>query len=36
MSTAYWCILAAALLPYLLTFVAKSGGPDYNNRNPRA
>ncbi|MFT3897648.1 MAG: MAPEG family protein [Thermomonas sp.] len=36
MSIAYWCILAAALLPYALTFIAKAGGPDYNNRNPRA
>ncbi len=36
MSVAYWCILAAALLPYLLTTIAKAGGPDYNNRNPRA
>lgn len=36
MSTAYWCILAAALLPYLLSFVAKASGKGYNNRNPRA
>jgi len=36
MSIAYWCILAAALLPYLLTTVAKSGAPGYSNRNPRA
>jgi uncharacterized MAPEG superfamily protein len=36
MVTAYWCILVAALLPYLWTTVAKSGAPGYNNRNPRA
>ena len=36
MSTAYWCILAAAALPYLLVTVAKTGAPGYNNRNPRA
>lgn len=36
MSVAYWCILAAALLPYVWTFVAKASGEAYNNRNPRA
>jgi len=36
MSIAYWCILIAALLPYVWTFVAKTGGEAYNNRNPRA
>ena len=36
MSVAYWCILVAALLPYLLAFVAKTGGQGYSNRNPRA
>ena len=36
MSTAYWCILIAAFLPYVWTFVAKTGGEAYNNRNPRA
>jgi uncharacterized MAPEG superfamily protein len=36
MATAYWCILAAALLPYLWTTIAKSGAPGYSNRNPRA
>ena len=35
MSIAYWCILVAAALPYLLVLVAKAG-PGYNNRNPRA
>lgn len=36
LATAYWCILIAALLPYAWIFVAKSGAPKYNNRNPRA
>ena len=35
-ATAYWCILIAALLPYVWVFVAKSGAPKYNNRLPRA
>jgi len=36
MTTAYWCILAAALLPYLWTMVAKSSGQRYDNRDPRS
>jgi len=36
MAIAYWCILAAALLPYLWVAVAKSGAPGYNNKDPRA
>ena len=37
MTTALWCVLAAALLPYLGTMLAKAGGrmPIRNNRNPR-
>ena len=35
MSTAYWCVLIAALLPYAWIAVAKAR-PGYNNRNPRA
>lgn len=35
MATAYWCILAAALLPYLWTTIAKSAGERYDNRDPR-
>src|SRR5512140_545112 len=35
MTTAYWCVLVAALLPYLGTAFAKAGGERYNNRNPR-
>lgn len=33
MTTAYWCVLIAALLPYAFTGLAKSGR--YNNRKPR-
>lgn len=36
MTTAYWCILAAALLPYLWTVVAKTSGQRYDNRDPRS
>ena len=36
MTIAYWCILIAALLPYLWTSVAKASAPRYDNRDPRA
>lgn len=36
MTIAFWCVLVAALLPYLGTVVAKSSGERYNNRDPRA
>jgi uncharacterized MAPEG superfamily protein len=36
MTTAYWCILAAALLPYVWVGIAKASGPRYDNRDPRA
>ncbi|TZF84336.1 MAPEG family protein [Cognatilysobacter lacus] len=36
LSTAYWCVLVAALLPYVWTVIAKSRGPRYDNRDPRA
>ncbi len=35
MSIAYWCILIAAVLPYLWVTFAKAG-PNYDNRDPRA
>jgi uncharacterized MAPEG superfamily protein len=35
-TVAYWCVLAAALMPYLATGVAKAGGERYNNRQPRS
>jgi len=35
MTTAYWCVLAAALLPLLWTGAAKAGGLRYDNARPR-
>lgn len=35
MSAAYWCIVVAAVLPYLTVAVAKACAP-YDNANPRA
>lgn len=35
MTTAYWCVLAAGLMPYLFVAVAKGAGSRYNNREPR-
>ena len=34
MTTAYWCVLAAGLLPYLATLTAKLGAR-FDNRQPR-
>ena len=35
MSIAYWCVLIAALLPYVWVGFAKGGATDYNNKDPR-
>lgn len=35
MSVAYWCVLAAALLPFLFTGIAKFSGPGFDNARPR-
>ncbi len=35
MTIAYWCILVAAILPYLTIFVAKAGAKGFDNRRPR-
>jgi uncharacterized MAPEG superfamily protein len=35
MTTAHWCILAAGLMPYLFTGIAKSSRGGYNNHSPR-
>ena len=35
MSTAYWCILLAAVLPYAWTTIAKLSGKRFDNRDPR-
>lgn len=34
-STAYWCVLIAAVLPYIWSYVAKANGSKFDNRNPR-
>lgn len=34
MTTAYWCVLAGALMPYLFTVLAKAQ-PGFDNRAPR-
>lgn len=36
MTIAYWCVLAAALLPWVSVAIAKYGAERYNNRYPRA
>lgn len=35
LSTAYWCVLIAALLPYVWVALAKASVPRYDNRDPR-
>lgn len=35
MSIAYWCILIAAVLPYVWTIIGKSAVRGYDNRDPR-
>jgi uncharacterized MAPEG superfamily protein len=35
MTIAYWCVLVAALLPFVFTAIAKFAGPGFNNRRPR-
>jgi uncharacterized MAPEG superfamily protein len=35
MNVAYWCILVAALLPYVWVVIAKRSGQRYDNRDPR-
>lgn len=36
MTFAYWCVLAAAILPLVWIGIAKSGVADYDNDRPRA
>lgn len=36
MTIANWCVLVAALMPFLWTGVAKFSGPGFNNRRPRS
>lgn len=35
MTIAYWCVLVAAVLPFLFTGIAKFSGPGFNNKRPR-
>lgn len=35
LATAYWCVLIAALLPYVWVAIAKASGARYDNRDPR-
>ncbi|MEN9775025.1 MAG: hypothetical protein RL322_2095 [Pseudomonadota bacterium] len=35
MTLAFWCVLAAALLPYVFAGIAKVGDTPYDNRAPR-
>jgi uncharacterized MAPEG superfamily protein len=34
-SVAYWCVLVAAVLPYVWVGLAKAGGRGYDNHDPR-
>lgn len=34
-TTAYWCVLIAAALPYIWVGIAKAGARGYDNRDPR-
>ncbi|MFC5571272.1 MAPEG family protein [Lysobacter yangpyeongensis] len=36
LAIAYWCVLIAALLPYVWVTIAKASGERYDNRDPRA
>ena len=35
MTTAFWCVLVAGLLPYAATLTAKIGGDRFDNASPR-
>ncbi len=35
MTTAYWCVLAATILPLVWVGIAKAGGKDFDNTAPR-
>jgi uncharacterized MAPEG superfamily protein len=36
MTIALWCVLAAGILPYVATLIAKSGREGFDNRDPRS
>lgn len=35
LAIAYWCVLIAALLPLVWSWIAKASGPRFDNRDPR-
>jgi uncharacterized MAPEG superfamily protein len=35
MTTAFWCVFIAGLLPYIASLAAKVGAADFNNEAPR-
>jgi uncharacterized MAPEG superfamily protein len=35
MTIAFWCVLIAALMPFVLAFIAKAGDKSFNNKRPR-
>ena len=35
MTIAYWCVLAAAIIPYIWAITAKASKPGFNNNKPR-
>ncbi len=35
MTIAFWCVLAAAVMPFILAGVSKAGDRTFNNRRPR-
>ena len=35
MTIAYWCVLAAAIIPYIWVIIAKASKPGFNNNKPR-
>jgi uncharacterized MAPEG superfamily protein len=35
MPIAFWCVLIAGILPILTVYIAKSGGPNFDNHDPR-
>ena len=35
MTIAYWCVLAAALMPMIWALIAKQSKPGFNNKRPR-
>lgn len=35
MTIAFWCVLVAAIMPFILAGVSKAGDRSFNNRRPR-